>query len=175
VTHKSIHYSWSSLNLGSISFVSTKCRKIVQNREFSWSHLCLVRILRDETSFQCSQSVGSITLYWSLSVIKEQSIVIIMIPLLSSSSKVAHGTECQDCWSVNIFATLRTYWQRKEVTNKAQLCAHNEMNMIDHVFETWIRLHRNIFKKVDCPSTGSKWKIYSLNEERVKWLKCLLV
>jgi hypothetical protein len=54
-------------------------------------HLRLVRMVRDETSFQCSQSAESITQYWPLNVIKGQSIVIIMIPLLSSSSNVTHG------------------------------------------------------------------------------------
>jgi hypothetical protein len=38
------------------------------------------------------------------------------------------------------------------------------------VFETFIRLQWNNFKKADCPSNGSKWKIYSSTEG--KEIKC---
>ncbi len=58
---------------------------------------------------------------------------------------------------------LRTYWQRKEVSNKAVCTSWNEYGLI-----MCLKLRyssREIFSRADCPSNGLKWKIYSFTEE----------
>jgi hypothetical protein len=88
--------------------------------------------------------------------------------MLDKMSEIENFPDYQDCSSVNIFATfekLKIIEREKRFLTRFN-CVHiMKLIWIDHVFETWIRLQRNIFKKADCPSNGLKWKICSFTEE----------
>jgi hypothetical protein len=74
----------------------------------------------------------------------------------------------------NIFAAYENLLTKKNVSNKAQLCAHHEMNMGWSCVWNLDKVAEESFKKADCPSDGLKWKIYSFTEETSRMTQMLI-